>query len=238
MTVWSREQLLDLWERGSRRHTLDRALLLAASGQPGVSLEALADVPIGALRQALLALRRANYGRHLPAYVDCPACGTRLELALDGDALRSDLPPEWVDVNGRRVRPPTSRDVAIALAQPDLAAARSCLAARCLAGSAGDADGSLTPAAIDEMEAALSDFDGAADVELDLSCDACGHVWQVPFDIGAYLWQELDAQARRLLGDVHVLARTYGWTEGEVLALSDERRATYVAMATAAADAP
>lgn len=238
MTVWSREQLLDLWERGSHRHALDRALLLAASSRPGVSLETLADVPVGALRQSLLALRQANYGRLLPAYVDCPVCGTRLELALDSEALRSDLPPEWIEVNGRRVRPPTSRDVALALAQPDLSRARSCLAARCLADAAGDDDASLTPAVIDEMEAALSDLDGAADVELDLACDACGHAWQIPFDIGTYLWQELDAQARRLLGDVHVLARTYGWTEGDVLALSDERRAAYVAMATAAVDAP
>lgn len=238
MTVWSREQLLDLWERGSRRHALDRALLLAASSQPNVSLEALADAPIGTLRQSLLAVRQANYGRRLPGYVDCPACGTRLELALDGDALRSELPPEWVDVNGRRIRMPSSRDVAIALAQPDLSRARSCLAARCLADAASEAHGSLTPAVIDEIEAALSELDGAADVELDLSCDACGHAWQIPFDIGVYLWQELDAQARRLLGDVHVLARAYGWTERDVLALSDERRAAYVAMATATVDTP
>jgi hypothetical protein len=232
MTVWSRQQQLDLWERGARRHALDRALLLAASSRPQVSLEALADLPIGAVRQMLLGLRRANYGRHLPAYVDCPACATRLELTLDGDALRSDLPPEWIDVNGLRVRPPTSRDVAFALGQPDPTAARASLAARCLVDGLTHVDGALTPAVIDQMEAALSHVDGAADVELDVGCDACGHAWQLPFDIATYLWQELETQARHLLGDVHVLARAYGWTEGEVLALSDERRAAYVAMAT------
>jgi hypothetical protein len=38
----------------------------------------------------------------------------------------------------------------------------------------------------------------------------------------------VDARARRLLHEVDVLARTYGWTEDEVLALSEQRRASYL----------
>ena len=37
-----------------------------------------------------------------------------------------------------------------------------------------------------------------------------------------------DARARRLLREVDVLARAYGWTEPEVLALDDARRAAYL----------
>jgi hypothetical protein len=36
--------------------------------------------------------------------------------------------------------------------------------------------------------------------------------------------------ARSLLAEVHSLARAYGWTESEILALSPQRRSTYLEM--------
>ena len=39
---------------------------------------------------------------------------------------------------------------------------------------------------------------------------------------------ELEAQAKRLLRSVHVLASAYGWSESEILALSEARRDAYV----------
>ena len=44
------------------------------------------------------------------------------------------------------------------------------------------------------------------DVEPGAACDACGHEWVAPFDIGAFLVREVDAWAERLLREVHVLA--------------------------------
>jgi hypothetical protein len=41
---------------------------------------------------------------------------------------------------------------------------------------------------------------------------------------------ELNAAATRLLHDVHTLASAYGWSEGDILAMSEARRARYVAM--------
>ena len=65
---------------------------------------------------------------------------------------------------------------------------------------------------------------------LDLSCDECQHAWLLPFDLGAFLWTEVDMKARAMIGEVHVLATAYGWSERDVLALSDTRRAAYLAM--------
>ena len=48
------------------------------------------------------------------------------------------------------------------------------------------------------------------------------------FDVPAYLWEELDVRARRLLDEVHALARSYGWAEREILALSEVRRNAYL----------
>ena len=51
------------------------------------------------------------------------------------------------------------------------------------------------------------------------------------FDLAAFVWAEFGAQARRLLHEVDALGRAYGWTEGEVLALGERRRAAYVDLA-------
>jgi hypothetical protein len=38
-------------------------------------------------------------------------------------------------------------------------------------------------------------------------------------------------RSKRLLQEIDLLARTYGWTEGEILGMTDQRRSLYVGMA-------
>ncbi len=77
----------------------------------------------------------------------------------------------------------------------------------------------------------LSDLDPLAEVLVDLRCELCGERWQALFDIVTFFWNELHARSRRLLQEIDLLARTYGWTEGEVLRMSEQRRGLYVEMA-------
>ena len=58
-------------------------------------------------------------------------------------------------------------------------------------------------------------------------------IWLESLDIGSFVWHELTAWAQRAMDDVHVLARAYGWSESEVLALSAWRRQRYVELAGA-----
>ena len=53
---------------------------------------------------------------------------------------------------------------------------------------------------------------------------------QLLFDIGAFLWSEIEACASRLLAEVDALARAYGWRERDILAMSGIRRAAYLDM--------
>ena len=62
------------------------------------------------------------------------------------------------------------------------------------------------------------------------TCPACTFTWSEPFDIVTFFWAEIDAWARRLLADVHVLASSYGWSERDILALSPVRRQYYLEM--------
>jgi hypothetical protein len=67
---------------------------------------------------------------------------------------------------------------------------------------------------------------------LDLRCPTCGHSWHALFDIVAFFWAELASQAKRLLREVHTLARAYGWREADIVSMSARRRQLYLEMAT------
>ena len=70
---------------------------------------------------------------------------------------------------------------------------------------------------------------------LALACPGCGHEWTAPFDIAAYLWEDIEDCARRLLRQVHDIARAYGWTEDTILSLSARRRRMYLEAITGTA---
>jgi hypothetical protein len=237
MSPLSPQAVLSLWEGGRLRHQIDRGLLLFAAACPDLPADRLADLPLGERNAALLRLRQATFGPEIQAYVDCPGCGERMELALRVDMfLPSDSETRHdgeFEADGFGFRLPTSRDLAALLDHADVASAAEHLLERCcVARSAGDTARSL-PSSRDAIEAALEMRDPCAHVELSLSCEGCAHAWTAPFDIATVLWDELEARARGLLAAVHALARAYGWSEREVLALSEQRRATYLNMVTA-----
>ncbi len=141
------------------------------------------------------------------------------------DSVGPDSSTE-IEVDGFRFRLPTSRDLAMIADELDLqAAARRLLEGCCVARPAGDPVTAQWPARAD---AALEAADPLADPRLALSCPACGRHLDAVLDPGALLWDDVAAFARDLLGQVHALARAYGWTEPEVLALSPRRRAAYL----------
>ncbi|MGB8340820.1 MAG: hypothetical protein WCE51_04455 [Chthoniobacterales bacterium] len=89
----------------------------------------------------------------------------------------------------------------------------------------------------DETIAAVSramlETDPQAEITLRLTCPSCRHEWELLFDIVQFFWTEISAQAQRLLREIDILARTYGWTEREILSLPTQRRQTYLELATA-----
>ncbi|MFP8963703.1 hypothetical protein ACLIYP_24605 [Streptomyces nanhaiensis] len=118
----------------------------------------------------------------------------------------------------------------------DGASARALLAARCTVSAvragrpvpAGRLPALLPETVLRRVAEAAEQADPAADVTLRVSCPECGGTTRAELDIASYLWAELDAWARDLLLDVHLLAGAYGWTEPEILALSPLRRRYYL----------
>lgn len=230
----SETEVLALWERGLGRHPIDRALLLCAYARPDIPASRLADLPLGTLNAALLSLREASFGPRFDAYVDCERCGGRLELALDTGQLLAGAGdggplPAAIEIAGCRFRAPSSRDLAAVAGERDPEAAVLKFLDRCrVEGATGNLAGNAVSP--DAFEAALETLDPLADLALALACEDCGHRWTAGLDIGALLWEEIEARARALLAEVHRLARAYGWTEPEILALSPRRRAAYLDM--------
>ncbi len=235
---------LDLWERAQHLTPIERAVALAAAAEPAAPREDVAVLPLGRRDARLLRLRGASARPTLDATATCPSCGESIEFAPEAAQLLSGQagrPPEPVRAAGFvvRWRPPTSADMAAAAAAGDPEAARATLLERCVLAASGP-DGAvsvheLPPAVHAALDDAMAAADPLAEVLIDLACPACAAAFVADLDVAGFVWSELEAGVRRLLGDVDALARAYGWTEPEVLALSDERRAAYLRLARAGA---
>lgn len=238
MRPLSASQLLDIWDRGQALSTPRQALLLlgAACPEPPAALAALT---VGERDARLLTLREWSFGPRLQSVAPCPACSEQLELDFaiadirvpTGDPAPRELKAgDWQ----LRYRLPNAGDL-VALAEGGGPATGRTLLQRCLlearhcAQEAPPSD--LSPEVARRVSEAMADADPQADVRLNLSCPACAHPWLAPFDIGAFFWAEIEAWAIRTLREVHALARAYGWSEAEILALSPLRRQCYLELA-------
>jgi hypothetical protein len=252
MRTLSAGEILDVWERGSGRTPAERALTVLAAACPERSTGELAELPLGARDALLLAVRERSFGSKLASFARCPECAEALEFTADVADLRTGLPdseaweapplvfraalhPGGSDGPSVHVtyRLPSGGDLVALRNVVDPAVFRRALAERCVieaswagAEAPGDLPAEVLAALADEMSA----HDPQAEVLLDLTCPTCGARWQTVFDIAAYLWTELAAEAKRLLREVDALARVYGWREADILALSSVRRQAYMEM--------
>lgn len=131
-----------------------------------------------------------------------------------------------------RFRLPNSKDLAAVVGYQDVNTVRRLIGLRCVLEVSRDGvavtGGELPPDVINQLAKQMAECDPQAEVLLNLDCPACNHNWQVIFDIVAFFWSELSAQAKRLLREVHTLARFYGWREADILAMSAIRRQFYL----------
>lgn len=230
-------ELLDLWEQGTALGPVERALALA--GAAGAEKGELRGRPYGRTNAGVLALREAMIGPDLAATASCPGCGTRVEFAVSGAGLRADATQRdggAVDAGEYVVdwRPPTPNDLleAAGAAEPGWALRRRCLV---VASATGDPVDPATVSAdlLDRAEAAMAEGDPLAEVMVGLTCPECGTAFESDLDLGSFVWAEVESRAQRVLQEVDTLGRAYGWTEGDVLGLSETRRSAYLRLAVA-----
>ncbi|TGA95163.1 hypothetical protein [Streptomyces sp. MZ04] len=227
--------VLDVWENGLAGPPAARSLLFASMAAP--SGRNVADLPLSALNSLLLELRRGAFGDALPCTADCPECGESLDVTVAAGEL---LPPgggaavaatATVNSYGRTVtyRALTGRDVRSV--DPAMPRARQTLLRRCVLRVDPPAD-DLPDEVLEDVARRLADVDPGADAVVSLNCPQCEHSWDAALDLAEHLWTDVSGYARRLLHEVHALARAYGWTEADVLAISPTRRSFYLEAST------
>lgn len=232
-------ELLTAWEFGSSQSSSRRLLTLLATVHPDMSEEQLLKLPIGQRDGLALRLREVLFGSQLTSLAACPFCTERLELALDVADIRvpSNAPaqePLGLKLEGFALefRLPDSQDLMLIETVSNVDEARRVLFERCLLSASHEgqtcAMDNLPEEILDQVEAAMSEADPQADVQLDLCCPACGHSWLATFDIASFVWSEINAWAQRVLNEVHLLAKAYCWREADILAMSPTRRRFYL----------
>jgi len=228
--------VLALWERACAAGPLARDDALLGESAPA---------SLSARNAALLALRARLFGPTQRLRAACPACAAVLEFSVDCEALSSSLQPaadagavHAMQCAGHRVsyRVPDITDWRAAAAAPDFVAA---LVQRCVAQCERDDGAECAPASLpstvtEALSGALEALEPGACVDFDLCCPECAEHWSAPMDCGAVLYVEVRARAESLLVEVDALARAYGWSEEQVLALSPTRRAAYLQLVGAA----
>lgn len=226
MQTLTQADLLALWETGRSLHPLDQGVLAAQSALPGEK-ESIADWPIGQRNRVLAEWRWCMFGRALRGSAACRVCGEKLEFELDGRGMAdgsASASGGSVEVGGRRLRLPTSRDLAMLVQENDEAAAVQ----RLLRQLSDDDERGWSVQEIAMAEEALAAADPMAEIRLSFECPSCATNFEESLDLPTFVWAELEALARRLLSDVHRLASAYGWSEREILGLSAARREFYL----------
>ncbi len=232
--------LLEIWEQGSGLHVVDQALLVLRYACADTPYESLATLSIGQRDSLLMKVRQATFGDKIEAYIECPHCQERLEFTLPCDALGSHSREErqttkTIVCEGMKfhIRCPDSRDMAKVATSQHVSEAKQILFTRCVTPTDTtkyvfqELPGTVQTALVDE----LASLDPQAEMLINLACPSCEHTWQGLFDIVSFFWIEIQVKARRLLQEIDVLARTYGWAETDILHMTNTRRALYRDMA-------
>ncbi|QDT90449.1 T4 family baseplate hub assembly chaperone [Gimesia algae] len=231
------ETIINLCERVADMPPARRAHYLLA-GLSG-SIEGIGELTVGERDRRLLLIRNRLFGDRVDGITECPGCGERVELSFSitniiGEATSSS--PASLHADGYEIhwRLPTSRDLAELAEETLPSRIRDQLIERCLQNVLHQQQ-QIKPLEcpeniIQKVCKAMATADPFSETCLGSECPVCGHEWEAAFDIGTYLWHELEVWTRRLLGEVHRLASAYGWYERDILAMTANRRKIYLDM--------
>jgi hypothetical protein len=202
--------------------------------------ELLTHLPLGTLTGRLLRLREALFGPALTCLTNCRSCSGTIETTFGVEELLSYEKPAASEPGALHsltyddclleFRLPTAKDL-IAL-EADKTQASIALADRLISKSVHNGESfpiqKLAPGAIEAIEAQITELDPLAHIELALSCPDCGNIWHETLHVIDFLWLEIGNLAKRLLVEIARLASAFGWSEREILALTPERRRSYL----------
>ena len=232
-------QILGVWEKARTQTQVQRALTLLELAVPKQSAAELARYSVGQRDRELLALRERLFGPRLTGAAHCPVCREQIEVDFSVADITAEVAAATGSFHametggyGLRFRLPDCGDLANVDALEPGSDPSIRLLQRCVAEAHVNGDDvpvhELPADVVTALSLKMSELDPQGDVQLALNCPSCGHRWTAPFDVASYLWIEIQSFATRMLREVHLLASAYGWSEADILALSEPRRRAYL----------
>ncbi len=182
----------------------------------------------------MVQLRAMTLGPDVAAVYSCPGCGQKMDVSLDLAEVPAETAPQDHLIHeielgdGRRIRfrLPNGADQE-AVADLSLEQAVESLIARCLV---DDGELSLDEVSRQRLADEMERLSPTVDIELELTCPECGHLFTTDFDVASFFFTELAASHRTLLREVHHLAFHYGWSEAAILGMDRDRRRAYLSL--------
>lgn len=220
------------------------SLMLRIGDRDDPSRDQLLQLTAGDRERLLLALCRHLLGPEADLVVPCPSCRGLCEVQVRFADLMALRPAPSDDrcalaAEDRSwtawIRPPTGRDLEEAL-HGEAGSARRLLEG-CLIELVDPSGRSMPRDGLpQECEAALAEaiaaLDPIAECRIGIDCPHCAATFDTLLD-GFTLLRTALGDANDLYGDVYRMARSYHWSEAEILALPLRRRRHYLAIAQA-----
>ena len=213
-------------------HAIQLISSLLGDPHPGDAGQLRATDLVAADRDLLLAaIYERAFGDRIESTLTCTRCAQPFDLYFSLRRLIETTHAEnrertWKSLSdgafetsdGLLFRLPTGKDE-LELAGLAAAEVESRLLQRCLSESSW-------PKTATEFEDLLEQVAPLLHLVLIARCVECNHAHAVQFDIQSYVLGAIVAERRRLLFEIHRLARAYSWTLDEILSLrrSDRRQ--------------
>jgi hypothetical protein len=241
MRCLTEKELLDFWEESIDLPPVEGALTLIGVASSNLTISEIAALSIGQRDIRLLQLRQWLFGSHLRNIANCPHCSERVEWENEiGDLRLQPLIPGTgksytTEMDGFiiRFRLPTSQDLIFLKNQSSQTLAKELLN-QCILSVEKENTGydlkNLPEKVIEHVNSRMSEEDPQADIRMLLSCPSCKTQWESCFDILSYLWTEINSWAKYMLQEIYILAKSFGWSENNILEIGPKRRRFYLEM--------
>lgn len=195
------------------------------------------EMSIGDRDRVIAELYRQCFGERVSSVVRCTSCEGSFEMDFSLPALleeadrqrpatREVLGPDehgfYRTPGGRRFRLATTGDERALLGVPPERTAEL-LASRCLPDGGAAALDDQTQVAIEALDPVLS-------LELPASCAECGAAQNIDFDLPRFFLASLFRERPLLVREIHWIAKVYGWSHQEILALPRTVRRAYAGL--------
>lgn len=243
MRPLSSAELFQVWEEGLSQPLLEKMLRLLAKACSADDVNDIGRLSIGERDARLLQLREWMFGTSLKNITTCPHCSESVEWESETESLHLQKVNSGLsfrtfslEKDSFRVqfRLPDSHDMLKILEEKNSHADSRKLLSDCILEIDRNGDKYMEPELPESVWDALSqrmeEEDPQADIRMQMNCPNCSHQWEARFDIMSFFWAEINNWARRVMQDVCLLARSFGWPEKDILSMSVRRRQLYIEM--------